>query len=173
MSGFMKIFVLPICTVRFVPQPLGPSFASPALSSRFVHTSPRGTVSAISFGSTYKIDVALRDAIRGRQIPGPRLLAAGRDLGATESNVDAAGGLRRIADGPWELRKAVREQRQDRVEVEEPRDCGKLSSSLSSRALQREVWQPTSPSAEAVAPRDSLRAGPKTPYNTHSIALKR
>jgi imidazolonepropionase-like amidohydrolase len=76
-----------------------------------------GFTSAISFGSTYKIDVALRDAIRGGQIPGPRLLAAGRDLGATASNIDAAGGLSRIADGPWELRKAVREQRQDRVDV--------------------------------------------------------
>lgn len=76
-----------------------------------------GFTSAISFGSTYQIDVALRDAIRGGQIPGPRLLAAGRDIGGTASNVDAPGGLARIADGPWELRKAVREQRKARVDV--------------------------------------------------------
>lgn len=76
-----------------------------------------GFTSAISFGSTYQIDVALRDAIRGGQIPGPRLLAAGRDIGGTASNVDSPGGVARIADGPWELRKAVREQRKARVDV--------------------------------------------------------
>ena len=76
-----------------------------------------GFTSAISFGSTYKIDVALRDAIESGRIPGPRLMAAGRDLGATASNVDSPGGLSQIADGPWALRKAVREQRRDRVDV--------------------------------------------------------
>lgn len=76
-----------------------------------------GFTSAISFGSTYQIDVALRDAIDAGRIPGPRLLAAGRDLGATASNVDSGGGLSQIADGPWALRKAVREQRRARVDV--------------------------------------------------------
>ncbi len=76
-----------------------------------------GFTSAVSFGSTYCIDVALRDAINQGQIPGPRLLAAGRDLGATASNVDSAGGLSQIADGPWALRKAVREQRKLRVDI--------------------------------------------------------
>jgi imidazolonepropionase-like amidohydrolase len=76
-----------------------------------------GFTSAISFGSTYKIDVALRDAINAGRINGPRLLAAGRDLGATASNVDAPGGLSQIADGPWALRQAVREQRKLRVDV--------------------------------------------------------
>ena len=76
-----------------------------------------GFTSAISFGSTYKIDVALRDAINAGSIPGPRLLAAGRDLGATASNVDSPGGLSQIADGPWALRQAVREQRRDQVDV--------------------------------------------------------
>lgn len=76
-----------------------------------------GFTSAISFGSTYRIDVALREAIAAGRIKGPRLLAAGRDLGATASNVDSPGGLSQIADGPWELRKAVREQRKQRVDV--------------------------------------------------------
>ena len=76
-----------------------------------------GFTSAISFGSTYKIDVALRDAINAGELPGPRLLAAGRDLGATASNIDSGGGLSQIADGPWELRKAVREQRKIGVDV--------------------------------------------------------
>ena len=76
-----------------------------------------GFTSAISFGSTYKIDVALRNNINAGQLAGPRLLAAGRDLGATASNVDSPGGLSQIADGPWALRKAVREQRRDGVDV--------------------------------------------------------
>ncbi len=76
-----------------------------------------GFTSAISFGSTYRIDVALRDQINAGRMPGPRLLAAGRDLGATASNVDSPGGLAQIADGPWALRRAVREQRRQRVDV--------------------------------------------------------
>ena len=76
-----------------------------------------GFTSAVSFGSTYKIDVALRDAISQGSVIGPRLMAAGRDLGATASNVDSGGGLSQIADGPWALRKAVREQRKIGVDV--------------------------------------------------------
>lgn len=76
-----------------------------------------GFTAAISFGSTYRIDVALRDAINNGRIKGPRLLAAGRDLGATASNVDSPGGLSQIADGPWALRQAVREQRKQLVDV--------------------------------------------------------
>ncbi|MGY8852898.1 MAG: amidohydrolase family protein [Pseudomonadales bacterium] len=76
-----------------------------------------GFTSAVSFGSTYKIDVALRGAIESGRIIGPRLLAAGRDLGATASNVDSKGGLSQIADGPWALRQAVREQRRDGVDI--------------------------------------------------------
>lgn len=76
-----------------------------------------GFTSAISFGSAYGIDVALRKAINSRSIVGPRLLAAGRDIGATASNVDQDGGLSQIADGPWALRKAVREQRKLGVDI--------------------------------------------------------
>jgi imidazolonepropionase-like amidohydrolase len=76
-----------------------------------------GFTSAISFGSAYGIDVALRNAINARSIVGPRLLAAGRDIGATASNVDSDGGLSQIEDGPWALRKAVREQRKLGVDI--------------------------------------------------------
>ncbi len=76
-----------------------------------------GFTSAVSFGSTYQIDIALRAAINSGRVIGPRLLAAGRDLGATSSNVDSPGGLSQIADGPWSLRKAVREQRKIGVDV--------------------------------------------------------
>ncbi|MCP5180502.1 MAG: amidohydrolase family protein [Pseudomonadales bacterium] len=76
-----------------------------------------GFTSAVSFGSNYRIDVAIREAWKAGKIKAPRLLAAGRDVGATASNVDSPGGLSQIADGPWELRKVVREQRKAHVDV--------------------------------------------------------
>ena len=76
-----------------------------------------GFTSAVSFGSTHSIDVALRAAIANGKIDGPRLLAAGQDLGATASNVDSPGALSQIADGPWALRRAVREQRKLGVDI--------------------------------------------------------
>lgn len=72
-----------------------------------------GFTSAISFGSAQGIDVPLRDAIDAGRVPGPRLLASEKDLGSTGSNADAQApeseGRKRIADGPWAVRAAVRE----------------------------------------------------------------
>jgi imidazolonepropionase-like amidohydrolase len=72
-----------------------------------------GFTSAISFGSAQGIDVPLRDAIDAGRVPGPRLLASERDVGSTGSNADAkepgSEGRKRIADGPWAVRAAVRE----------------------------------------------------------------
>ena len=78
-----------------------------------------GFTSAISFGSIHKVDLALRSAINSGSIPGPRLAAAGKDLGATGSTVDSGvfDGLAHVADGPWAVRKAVREQRRDTVDI--------------------------------------------------------
>ena len=75
-----------------------------------------GFTAAISFGSVHRIDVFLRDAINAGKIPGPRLEASGRDVGATSSNADLhpdyaklqIEGLGMLADGPWAVRKAVR-----------------------------------------------------------------
>ena len=72
-----------------------------------------GFTSAISFGSAQGIDIPLRDAINGGRIPGPRLAASERDIGSTGSNADSKApsseGRKRIADGPWAVRAAVRE----------------------------------------------------------------
>lgn len=76
-----------------------------------------GFTSAISFGSVYQVDVNLRDAINAGRLPGPRLRAAGRDLGTTGCNIDSPGGLAMIADGPTAMRKAVREQRKMNVDI--------------------------------------------------------
>jgi imidazolonepropionase-like amidohydrolase len=72
-----------------------------------------GFTSAISFGSAQGIDVPLRRAIDSGRVLGPRLLASEKDLGSTGSNADSAApesdGRKRIADGPWAVRAAVRE----------------------------------------------------------------
>jgi imidazolonepropionase-like amidohydrolase len=72
-----------------------------------------GFTSAISFGSAQGIDVPLRDAINSGRVRGPRLLASERDIGSTGSNADSKApdseGRKRIADGPWAVRAAVRE----------------------------------------------------------------
>lgn len=84
-----------------------------------------GFTSAISFGSVHRIDVYLRDAIEKGDIVGPRLIASGRDIGATSSNADLhpdyarpqMEGLGFLADGPWAIRKAVRTLRKNRADV--------------------------------------------------------
>ncbi len=80
-----------------------------------------GFTSAISFGSVHRIDVFLRNAIDRGTIPGPRLVASGRDIGGTASNADfhkdwfkpQMEGLGVIANGPWEVRQAVRTMRKN------------------------------------------------------------
>ncbi len=72
-----------------------------------------GFTSAISFGSAQGIDVPLRDSIESGRVLGPRLLASERDVGSTGSNADSKSpeseGRKRIVDGPWAVRAAVRE----------------------------------------------------------------
>jgi imidazolonepropionase-like amidohydrolase len=76
-----------------------------------------GFTAAISFGSVHGVDVALRDAINRGQVVGPRVWAAGRDLGGTASNADTAYELGSIVDGPWEVRRAVRAIRKTGADV--------------------------------------------------------
>ena len=75
-----------------------------------------GYTSACSFGSLYNVDVELRDAIDQDLIPGPRYLACGRDVNGTAGMADwnpdymklGMEGLAYVANGPWEVRSAVR-----------------------------------------------------------------
>ena len=84
-----------------------------------------GFTSAISFGSVHKIDVYLKEAIERGEIPGPRLLAGSKDLGATGSNADfhpdnvkmVPEGLGMVRNGPWELRAAVRQLWKNGAEI--------------------------------------------------------
>ncbi len=69
-------------------------------------------------------DVALRDAIADGDVPGPRVIPAGRSIGITgghcDNNLlpykyrDRSGG---VADGPWAVRAKVRENKKYGAEV--------------------------------------------------------
>jgi imidazolonepropionase-like amidohydrolase len=75
-----------------------------------------GVTAALSAGAPHLVDVHVRNAINAGQVPGPRLLAAGRDICQTGGVLDAhpswlrlgTDGFAVFADGPWEVRRAVR-----------------------------------------------------------------
>ncbi len=84
-----------------------------------------GCTAAISAGSLHRVDIHVRNAIDAGRIPGPRLLAAGRDLCQTGGMLDCNPGWRKLdtdglgvlADGPWEVRKAVRQLVKDGADL--------------------------------------------------------
>jgi imidazolonepropionase-like amidohydrolase len=84
-----------------------------------------GYTAARSAGSIHAIDVALKRAINEGLYPGPRLLAAGRDICATGAMADwnpsylklGMEGLAFIADGPDAVRAAVRRVIKDGADV--------------------------------------------------------
>ena len=54
--------------------------------------------------------IVLREAIRLGLVDGPRILSCGRIISATAPGARIFGTMYREADGPWEMRRAVREQ---------------------------------------------------------------
>ena len=54
--------------------------------------------------------LALRVAIDNQLVPGPRVYTCGRIISATAPGGEIFQSMYREADGPWEMRKAVREQ---------------------------------------------------------------
>ncbi|HXH83195.1 MAG TPA: amidohydrolase family protein [Candidatus Tectomicrobia bacterium] len=84
-----------------------------------------GYTAARSAGSVHAVDVALKRAITEGLYPGPRLLAAGRDICATGGMADwnasylklGMEGLALIADGPDQIRAAVRRVIKDGADV--------------------------------------------------------
>jgi imidazolonepropionase-like amidohydrolase len=54
--------------------------------------------------------IVLREAIRLGLLDGPRILSCGRIISATAPGARIFGTMYREADGPWEMRRAVREQ---------------------------------------------------------------
>ena len=66
-----------------------------------------GITTVRELGSYRQVDIALRDAIRAGRVLGPRMLCAGMYLTITGGHGHPKG---RAADGPVEVRRAVREQ---------------------------------------------------------------
>jgi imidazolonepropionase-like amidohydrolase len=80
-----------------------------------------GFTSVREVGSNHFADVALRDAINGGRVPGPRMQVAGHALGITGGHCDQSGyvpallgrepgPMQGIANGPDEIRSAIRHQ---------------------------------------------------------------
>jgi imidazolonepropionase-like amidohydrolase len=69
-----------------------------------------GVTSIRDLGSTERLAIDLRDAINAGTLPGPTIVAAGRAVCMTGGHGWFIG---READGEWDVRKAVREQRRD------------------------------------------------------------
>lgn len=75
-----------------------------------------GFTSGLSAGALHMVDIHIRDAINAGTLPGPRLLAAGRDICQTGGMLDwnkswlrlGMEGLGVFVDDPWAVRKAVR-----------------------------------------------------------------
>jgi imidazolonepropionase-like amidohydrolase len=84
-----------------------------------------GYTAGLSAGALHMVDIHLRNAINAGQIPGPRLLAAGRDICQTGGMLDwnpswlklGMDGLGVFVDGPWEVRKAVRQMVKDGADM--------------------------------------------------------
>lgn len=75
-----------------------------------------GFTAGLSAGALHMVDIHIRNAINAGKIPGPRLLAAGRDICQTGGMLDwnpswlrlGMEGLGVFVDDPWSVRKAVR-----------------------------------------------------------------
>jgi imidazolonepropionase-like amidohydrolase len=84
-----------------------------------------GFTGAVGAGTVHNIDVTLKRAINQGLIPGPRLMACGRDVVTTGDSVDIhptwwkfqMEGVGLICDGPEEFRKAVRDEIKQGVDI--------------------------------------------------------
>jgi imidazolonepropionase-like amidohydrolase len=71
---------------------------------------PAGITTVRDVGSPDDEALTLREAIRLGLVDGPRILSCGRIISATSPGARIFGTMYREADGPWEMRRAVREQ---------------------------------------------------------------
>ncbi len=111
-------------------RPLGlevhPSHAALRAASNFRTALECGYTGVISAGAPHAIDASMKLAMAEGALIGPRVMAGSRDLSSTGHSGDvsypawmkigAAGGVH-IADGPDEVRKAVRAEAKDGAEI--------------------------------------------------------
>jgi imidazolonepropionase-like amidohydrolase len=102
------------------PDPVRPLADDPAALTalkaaiRCRHTVTAGVTTVRDLGGKDHIELALKRAIRDGLVPGPRILAAGKGICMTGGHGWWFG---READGPEEVRKAVREQLKEGADV--------------------------------------------------------
>jgi imidazolonepropionase-like amidohydrolase len=94
---------LPDVPERPEPHPDTPFLAARAAAEKLAS----GVTTVRDVGGNNHVDLALRRGIERGDVPGPRMLAAGRPIAATGGHIHY---WAREADGPDEVRKAVREQ---------------------------------------------------------------
>jgi imidazolonepropionase-like amidohydrolase len=73
-----------------------------------------GVTTMRDLGGTHRIAIEIRDAVAGGVVPGPTIVAAGSAICMTGGHASFVG---RQADGPDQVRQAVREQRRDGAQV--------------------------------------------------------
>jgi len=113
-----------------VPTPFGleaPAALQALRAARhFRLTLDCGFTGVIGAGAPYRIDPAMKRAIAEGTAVGPRIMACGRDVSTTghcnDRSYPSHWGIRstegmRVADGPDEFRKAIREEIKDGVEI--------------------------------------------------------
>jgi len=83
-----------------------------------------GFTTVRNLGAGGYADLALRDAVNAGKIPGPRILGAGYSIGITGGHCDSnllpfeyKQKSEGVADGPWEVRKKVRQNNKYGVDV--------------------------------------------------------
>jgi imidazolonepropionase-like amidohydrolase len=88
--------------------------------------------------------IVLRRAVELGLVEGPRILSCGRILSATAPGARIFGTMYREADGPWEMRKAAREQIRDGADYIKIMATG-------ARSVEREDPEPAQMTREEVA----------------------
>ena len=103
-----------------------------------------GITTVRDVGSYDNEAIVLRRALELGLVDGPRLQSCGRILTATSPGARIFGTMYREADGPWELRKAVREQIRDGADYIKIMATG-------ARSVEREDPEPAQMTLEEVA----------------------
>jgi imidazolonepropionase-like amidohydrolase len=94
-----------ITTVFVITTPTQRAYICAENARKALHA---GVTTVRDLGSTENLAIDLRDAIAAGQVEGPTIVAVGRAICMTGGHGWFIG---RQADGPWDVRKAVREQR--------------------------------------------------------------
>jgi imidazolonepropionase-like amidohydrolase len=97
----------------FVPVPTSGSeiaYAGLVASNNMRQALQAGITTLRSISDRDHLDIAMRDAVDRRQLIGPRLFVAGIGICMTGGHGSGLPGAMHEVDGPWAVRKAVREE---------------------------------------------------------------